>query len=306
MALQQLTAQLSENKNANEHEVGELKQKQLQLTQQLSDSQAALEQLNAQLLENKIANTREVTELKKEQLRLIQQIAEDRANQIQLATELERIKQSFTAELLNIQQNQAQRNQHIVEEHNKQFRAQERLFQQLISPKEISCMQLIETKLIPLTKGYLDHLLKEAQKLNPSIKDKTSYDNLPELSGNESDKQKYLMIGKKFTISKNLLNQLEDKESIPLPSERITQFAQTLKSNNAQLKQHRDSEWTQFFKNCMVSIGIICTGIIPGLIALAAYSSYTGKSPLFFTRSQGDEYSHQVADKLDYLPISVK
>ncbi|MBL7479244.1 hypothetical protein [Legionella bononiensis] len=305
-ALQRLTDELTENKSANAHEVEQLKEAQIQLTQQLTESKAALEELNAQLLENKNSNAREVAELKKEQLQLIQQISEDRVNQGQLATELERIKQSFAKELLNIQQNQTQRIQHNSEEHQKQIKAQERLIQQLVSPKEMTCTQLIETKLIPLTKGYLDHLLNEAKRLNPSINAKTSYDILPDLSGDESDQQKYLMIANKYTISKNLLNQLEDKDAIPLPSDRITQFAQTLKNNNAQLKQHRDSEWMQFFKNCMVSIGIICTGIIPGLIALAAYSSYTGKSPLFFTRSQGDEYSHQVADKLDYLPISVK
>ena len=306
LALQRLSSELSENKSANAHEVEQLKEEQRQLTQQLTESKDALEQLNAQLLENTNANAREVAKLKKDQLQLIQQITEYRVNQGQLATELVRIEQSFAKELLNIQQKQTQQIQRISEEHDKQLKAQERLIQQLVSPKEMTCTQLIETKLIPLTKGYLDHLLNEAKRLNSSININTSYDILPELSGNESDKQKYVMIAKKFTISKNLLNQLEDKDSIPLPSERITQFAQMLKNNNAQLKQHRDSEWTQFFKNCMVSIGIICTGIIPGLIALAAYSSYTGKSPLFFTRSQGDEYSHQVADKLDYLPITVK
>jgi hypothetical protein len=53
--------------------------------------------------------------------------------------------------------------------------------------------------------------------------------------------------------------------------------------------------WYQYVKNCMVAIGIICTGIIPGVVGLLIYSSVNKKSsPLFFTKSRGEEYVDKV------------
>ena len=166
---------------------------------------------------------------------------------------------------------------------------QQNLIEQLSSSKELTCANLIESKLIPFTQDYLQHLRKEAEKLNPTFTtDRTIF------SGAEEYREMYEKVIIKYSATEKLLNILTDNKSNPLPSARIVSFTESLKATNTQLKEHRDSEWTTFFRNSIIAIGVVCSGIIPGIIALLAYSSIKGKSPLFFTESKGSQYIENV------------
>lgn len=129
--------------------------------------------------------------------------------------------------------------------------------------KEEQVLQTIEKTLIPLTQEYLDHLKKKA--------------------GKEKHQQ-----------LENILNELKNTQSMPIPSHRISRFYQSINTIQDNLKAHRDPQWVRYFKACMVAIALICTGIIPGLMALTAYAAYTKQSPLFFTQSHGERYINQL------------
>ncbi|ABQ55280.1 AAA family ATPase [Legionella pneumophila] len=180
--------------------------------------------------------------------------------------------------------------------------AQAELIQQLLSPKEISCANLIEAQLVPSTNDYLHHLIEQAKKINPLVTDNI-YEKLPPFNGSEADKSNYEKIVAKYDITKKMSDILNDKENIPLPSSRIKKFTETLQRNDKTLAEHRDPEWKRYVKNCLIAIGVICTGIIPGIVALMAYSTLKGKSsPMFFTNSAGKEYTDKVEKSLTQLP----
>ncbi|MDI1352670.1 MAG: hypothetical protein PSV35_07890, partial [bacterium] len=103
-----------------------------------------------------------------------------------------------------------------------------------------------------------------------------------------------------------LMQVLTNTKENPLPSVRITHFTTLMQRCDAQLKQHRDPEWKRYLKNCLVAIGVVCSLIVPGIIALIAYSSYTGKSsPLFFSNSIGGEYVDKVKSTVDVSSYKV-
>ncbi|MDI1351591.1 MAG: hypothetical protein PSV35_02310, partial [bacterium] len=178
----------------------------------------------------------------------------------------------------------------------------EELIESLGSHKEVSCAHLIEEKLIPETKTYLLHLLTKAQAINQEIIIKVGESLFP-LNNQFTHEQiiSYDKVVAKYTIMEKLLAVLQDTHSTPLPSARITQFTTLLQDNNQQLKQHRDAMWKQFCKNCLVAISVACSMIIPGIIGLLSYSLNNGKSsPLFFTKSFGEEY----VDKMEFTTKS--
>ena len=168
-----------------------------------------------------------------------------------------------------------------------------------MTPQEVSCAHLIENQLMVLTKNYLLHLRKQAHKINPKVIIDEDIKSLPQLNEPSKGHSAYEKIAAKFEKVCGLIDQLTDSQTNPLPSSRISQFTQLLKEDNAVLKQQRNSEWSHFVKSCLVAIGVICTGIIPGITALLVYSSYTRKSsPLFFTKSHGEEYCDEVEASL--------
>jgi hypothetical protein len=78
-----------------------------------------------------------------------------------------------------------------------------------------------------------------------------------------------------------------------------------LQKDNAELKQHRDPAWKHYFKTCLIAIGIACSLIIPGIIALVAHSKYIGKSSLlFFANSVGEEFVEKTEEALKSTPIA--
>ena len=169
---------------------------------------------------------------------------------------------------------------------------------QLNSRQEVECANLIHTTLTPLTENYLSHLVTEAKKINPA-KDASDYNAIyPQFSGAENNRITYDKIRVKFEAVKQLLSDLNDVRSDPLPSKRIERFTISLKAKEAGLKEHRDDAWKYYLRNTIIAIGVVCTGIIPGIAVLVGYSMYAKKSsPLFFTKSMGGE----CADKLQYV-----
>jgi hypothetical protein len=165
---------------------------------------------------------------------------------------------------------------------------------------------LIESRLKPLTTNYFNHLVAEAKRINPLVIP-TDIDNyLPEIDETTSPKIKlaYNNINDKFKAVEALKHLLADINTNPLPSKRIELFSQQLKESDQQLKTHNDPTWYHYFKNCMAAIGLICTGIIPGAVALIAYSLlYEKSSPLFFTKSQGAEYTDKAQGLLNQSAI---
>jgi hypothetical protein len=176
-----------------------------------------------------------------------------------------------------------------IKDLNKASKDQQNLIEQLSSSNEFTCANLIESKLIPMTQEYLLHLGKEAAKLNPAFTP-----NLITFSGKQEDSAKYEKVVIKYKAIEKLLANLSDTKASPLPSARIVKYAESLKTTHTQLKEHRDSDWMTYFRNSIIAIGVVCSGIIPGIIALLAYSTYQGKSPLFFTGSKGAQYIDKV------------
>lgn len=154
--------------------------------------------------------------------------------------------------------------------------------------KENATKAHIEQELIPLTKQYLSHLKKQADLIDPC------YINNRETNQATRGTPELESIGEKYFKLKDAMRHLTDIESIPIPSQRVSRFTDDLSRINNTLKAHRDPEWVRYFKACMVTIAVICTGIIPGLIALSAYATYTKSSPLFFTQSHGARYLNQI------------
>lgn len=174
---------------------------------------------------------------------------------------------------------------------------QAQLIEQLHSSKELNSANFIERELIPLTQSYFQHLTQEAQKYNPLVSQNNDK-NLSLLSVKEEHREMYNKIISKHTAIEKLLLDLTDKTANPLPSARIVQFTKSLQSTNGHLKEHRDAAWINYFKASMVFIGVVCSGVIPGIIVLLAYSTYQGKSPLFFTQSKGEQYVDDIAGSL--------
>jgi hypothetical protein len=160
----------------------------------------------------------------------------------------------------------------------------------LQTPQEIACSNFITDKLLPMTEEYSAHLVREATKLNPSFNPEYYEDFSAAI---REDQEIYARVIKKYAVVQNLREYLTDKETNPLPSERITQFTRSLKIAHAPLKEHRDEPWVRYFKTTITAIGIVCTGIIPGILLLLAYSEATKKSFFFFNKSEGEEFTRR-------------
>ena len=151
------------------------------------------------------------------------------------------------------------------------------------SETEANNTLLIHKKLIPLTKNYMDYLLTQARRYNANIPE----GNIPELNdipGNAT----YHAIKIKYDHVRSLYVILTN-ETLVLPSRRLENFTQELSNRRIMLKSS-DRDWINFAKACATALAIITTGIIPGLLVLAAYSATTGHSPRFFNQSNGGQY----------------
>ncbi|HAT1728614.1 TPA: hypothetical protein I8Z41_002772 [Legionella pneumophila] len=121
-------------------------------------------------------------------------------------------------------------------------------------------------------------------------------------------------IKEQIEITENLRGILYNTKKYPLPSERITAFTNQLNEDNKKLSAQYDPDpaWKRFAKSCLITIGVVCSGIIPGILALAAYNHFKDKSsPQSFTdkyknelskiKQQADISKHQTEDETQNL-----
>lgn len=286
-------------------------QQELTITQ-LKSKENELNQLNKDLYKAKQEQSSEIQQLKKKKEELKLEIKNLKQGMLEQKGTIEELSKEIieqNKQIVELKLKNEEQARKIIEleavkkndDHPISHKDQEKLIQQLLSPKEISSANLIETQLIPLTRDYLNHLIEEARKINPSVTEK-NYQNLPPFTGASSDKAMYEKIVTKYELTKSMEDILSNKNDFPLPSTRITKFTEELNKNNKKLGEHRDPDWKRYAKTCLIAIGVICTGIIPGIIALVAYSCYKEKaSPLFFTNSTGKEYTEKVEQSLQNI-----
>ncbi|HDO8002937.1 hypothetical protein SDA20_14910 [Legionella pneumophila serogroup 1] len=163
------------------------------------------------------------------------------------------------------------------------------LVNRLNTDEEQECTAVVRT-LKKLTADHLDYLTaKKGNTQNDTIKEQ-------------------------IEITKNLQGILCNTKEYPLPSERIKAFTNQLKKDNEKLSAQHDPDpaWKRFAKSCLITIGVICSGIIPGILALAAYNHFKDKSsPQSFTakyknelskiKQQSDISKHQTEDETQNL-----
>ena len=131
--------------------------------------------------------------------------------------------------------------------------------------KEAQLLLLITDKLRPLTEEYLTSLI-------------------------ESKDTGALKATKMARVEK-LLECLNDDNSRPKPSARVRAFYTELNDAAAkELKTHRDKAWHRYIRNTLVVAGILISGILPGLLALAIYrnTGHSDTKSAFFWKSAGD------------------
>ncbi|HAT2009190.1 TPA: hypothetical protein I8Z88_001400 [Legionella pneumophila] len=143
------------------------------------------------------------------------------------------------------------------------------LVNRLNTDEEQECTAVVRT-LKKLTKDHLNYLTaKKGNTQNDTIKEQ-------------------------IEITENLQGILDNTKDYPLPSERIKAFTNQLKEDNKKLSAQHDPDpaWKRFAKSCLITIGVICSGIIPGILALAAYNHFKDKSsPQSFT----DKYKNELS-----------
>ncbi|KTD35663.1 Chromosome partition protein Smc [Legionella moravica] len=167
---------------------------------------------------------------------------------------------------------------------------------------ELQCQMLVRSKLIPLTQEYLIHLAKEVkQSVNhdlvvtnasiPSlIEDIRRIDVWPE---NESSS----ILKKKIDSVSALFEHLNDDRVIK-PSDKVIGFYTKLNEANEDIKKHKDPKWQRYIANTAAVIGIVLTGVLPGLAALAIVSAVTGNSPKFW-QSKGQTFIEKAKEEMN-------
>ncbi|BCA94840.1 hypothetical protein TUM19329_12010 [Legionella antarctica] len=297
----QLTEQLSTGNREHTFKVKELTQENDTLSGQLR----MLNEKHALFMQN-LSTPNEVRE---------QEFAEEvDALQKQLA-ELIKVQESLT-EQLNSNEKEHQRAIKKLTQENKSLelvntylqddvellKQQKKNLQGILgNSNEWKCQSIIIDKLTPLTKDYLLHLAAEIQK---SIAPELDADDLSgfitqvkRIQVWPQDKASKIL-KEKFDAVSGLYMTLHD-ETILKPSEKITKFYGQLNDANEVLKKHRDPNW-QNFANAAVVLGIVLTGVLPGLTVLGVMA-LCGKSPKFW-ESAGHTFfttsSEEIAEKI--------
>jgi hypothetical protein len=310
---EQMIAKLNKTKKDQEIYIETLRvaqKKQEQVLVQTEKEKVALEQAMEVLNKSKEEQRTSINLLKEKKIQLKQKIDQLTLDKVTLQHEnatLTTVATHQKQRIERLERNKKEQDEEIGGLNHLRKRTKEEkelLIEQLGTSNEISCANLIMEQLLPMTEKYSRHLFKQAKNINSSLKDQEV--RLPVLAkdASETDKEAYNKIAKKYLLVQQLRTELTNTQINPLPSIRITKFASLIKQVNQSLKEHRDPDWKQFAKNCLIAIGIVCTLILPGIVALLAYSSYKGKSgPLFFTKSRGEEYSDSVESKLQHAAI---
>lgn len=191
----------------------------------------------------------------------------------------------------------------VLKSHDKKSTEEnERLKALLNSETELQCQLLIKTKLLPLTQEYLIHLAKEIERI-VDIDVGINKENIPGIINEVNTVKQWpqdestKLLKNKFDKVAELYNHLQD-QSIEKPSDKITGYYTKLNDANEVFKQHKDPKWQRYITNTVAVIGIILTGVLPGLIALAVISSATGRSPKFW-QSRGEDFADKSRSEIE-------
>jgi hypothetical protein len=256
---------------------------------------AELSQKEIQLVAAKDTQIEQIQSLQQQLTRLTQ---EKEALSSNHSAEIEAIRQQHGAELSQKEIQLVAAKDTQIEQIQQQSNVQKNQLNQLNTEKEATCFLLIHQKLSPLSTKYLHYLLIQAKKYIPEL-DKNDYNQmLPASDGLDDDierKEAYDKIKAKYDAVQGLYLQLTTTD-VALPSQRLTNFGNALQGCATDLKLHRDPFWKAYFKSCIAVIAIIATGIIPGILCLAAYSNISGRSPLFFSQSNGEQYVEDIVN----------
>jgi hypothetical protein len=191
----------------------------------------------------------------------------------------------------------------VLKSHDKKLNDDNaRLKTLLNSETELQCQLLVKTKLLPLTQEYLIHLAKEIERI-VDIDVSINKENIPGIINEVSTAKQWpqdestKLLKNKFDKVAELYNHLQD-QSIEKPSDKITGYYTKLNDANEVFKQHQDPKWQRYVTNTVAVIGIILTGVLPGLIALAVISSATGRSPKFW-QSRGEDFADKSRSEIE-------
>ena len=236
-------------------------------------------------------------------------------NVIELSTEQRRLEQENSSlnrehevldkNIADLRSRNVQLEQSVQQQAQKIIKAEHdygRIQELLNNETELQCQLLVKTKLIPLTQEYLIHLANEIKhSVKPDLvinKHNLSHvieeiQNIDEWPKNESSS----ILKKKFEAVNGLYEHLND-QSIKKPSDKIVGFYSQLNHANEDIKKHKDPKWQRYIANTAAVLGIVLTGILPGLAALAIFSAVTGNSPKFW-QSKGQSFIEKSKEEID-------
>lgn len=258
------TAQAQVKKLAVQHKARQAKMQQVQ-----HQHQQQLDALNttAQAQVNELAEQHKALQAEMWQVQhqyelTVQQITDD------VAAEHSELTQQH-------KQSQEEQQQAHNEQLNKHRTEHTKVLALLHNEQEAQFLLLIRDTLRPLTRDYLQHL--NASNTNPEV------------------------IRKKIRHAESLLAFLDDNVAKIETSKRVYNFYQALDQAAGDLREHRDPGWKLFVRNAVICGAILASGIIPGLLFLAAYTKITGNTYAFWS-TQGAHYrsimlEHRPEDK---------
>ncbi|AOW51412.1 TPA: hypothetical protein JBB06_12580 [Legionella pneumophila subsp. pneumophila] len=248
-----------------------------------------LEELNQELQVLQVSDSakeREVEEIRHQIVSLKADIQSQTRQKVDLEKQIKNLNSEITWLSTDKQQLTIER-----EIQDKRINDLTELVNRLNTHEEKECNAVVST-LEKLTIDHLNYLKLTAKKGN------TQNDTIKE----------------QIEITENLQGILCNTKQYPLPSERITAFTNQLNKDNEKLSAQHDPDpaWKRFAKSCLITIGVICSGIIPGILALAAYNHFKDKSsPQSFTnkyknelnkiKQQSDISKHQTEDETQSL-----
>lgn len=173
---------------------------------------------------------------------------------------------------------------------------------------EQKCHTVIRKKLLPYTREYLLDLAVSIKELiAPGIT--INNDNIPELINQVKNIQNWSAdkpqqkLKRKFDVLSDLYSTLKNPDTLH-HSDKITQFYSKLGTAKKDLQKHRDPKWIRYCTNLAIVFGIIATGVLPGLAALAIATTISDTSPKFW-HSTGQGFFDNSVDEKDNLPASV-
>ena len=269
--------------------LAEKEQKLKELEEKFTQAQSDLETLTQTTSEQKDEIAQKQVEIEQQQARFDEKINEKTEELAEKARQLEdsaRLMEEQTREL-DEKESEFNRLKEEIRQANENAAKQKEFIDELSNGVHVrhqnECLALITGKLVPLTEKYLAHL--KSQK-----------------TGSLSPKACSL-IDEKITSVETLMDCLVNKTTHALPSNRLALFANELMRKDSVIRAHRDGPWTRYLRNVLVVGGILLTGVVPGLAALAIYTAVSDRQSMLFWRSHGNTLSKEINE---LLPTAMK